>query len=83
VESGVRVAGPRAPRPDHAYPPPPQQQAPPGETGAMAPEPRDEMRGWTGRGEIAPSYVFFASGRLSSYYAGEVLAPVGGETMPG
>jgi NAD(P)-dependent dehydrogenase (short-subunit alcohol dehydrogenase family) len=33
--------------------------------------------------EIAPSYVFFASGRLSSYYTGEVLAPVGGETMPG
>ena len=41
------------------------------------------MRGWTGRGEIAPSYVFYASGRLSSYYAGEVLASVGGETMPG
>jgi NAD(P)-dependent dehydrogenase (short-subunit alcohol dehydrogenase family) len=33
--------------------------------------------------EIAPSYVFFASGRMSSYYSGEVLAPVGGETMPG
>jgi NAD(P)-dependent dehydrogenase (short-subunit alcohol dehydrogenase family) len=33
--------------------------------------------------EIAPSYVFFASGRLSSYYSGEVLAPVGGETLPG
>jgi NAD(P)-dependent dehydrogenase (short-subunit alcohol dehydrogenase family) len=33
--------------------------------------------------EIAPSYVFFASGRLSSYYTGEVLAPVGGETLPG
>ena len=33
--------------------------------------------------EIAPSYVFFASERLSSYYNGEVLAPVGGETMPG
>lgn len=29
--------------------------------------------------EIAPSYVFFASGRLSSYYTGETLAPVGGE----
>lgn len=29
--------------------------------------------------EIAPSYVFFASGRLSSYYSGEVLAPIGGE----
>jgi NAD(P)-dependent dehydrogenase (short-subunit alcohol dehydrogenase family) len=28
--------------------------------------------------EIAPSYVFFASDRLSSYYSGEVLAPVGG-----
>lgn len=33
--------------------------------------------------EIAPSYVFFASERLSSYYTGEVLAPIGGETMPG
>ncbi len=33
--------------------------------------------------EIAPSYVFFASDRLSSYYSGEVLAPVGGQTMPG
>lgn len=33
--------------------------------------------------EIAPSYVFFAADRLSSYYAGEVLAPIGGETLPG
>lgn len=33
--------------------------------------------------EIAPSYVFFASQRLSSYYTGEVLAPIGGETLPG
>lgn len=33
--------------------------------------------------EIAPSYVFFAAEQLSSYYTGEVLAPVGGETMPG
>jgi NAD(P)-dependent dehydrogenase (short-subunit alcohol dehydrogenase family) len=33
--------------------------------------------------EIAPSYVFFASNQMSSYYSGEVLAPVGGQTMPG
>lgn len=33
--------------------------------------------------EIAPSYVFLAASRLSSYYTGEVLAPVGGETLPG
>jgi NAD(P)-dependent dehydrogenase (short-subunit alcohol dehydrogenase family) len=33
--------------------------------------------------EIAPSYVFFASNDMSSYYTGEVLAPVGGETHPG
>lgn len=33
--------------------------------------------------EIAPSYVFFASDQLSSYYTGEVIAPVGGETHPG
>lgn len=32
--------------------------------------------------EIAPSYIFFASNQLSSYYSGEVLAPVGGYTMP-
>jgi NAD(P)-dependent dehydrogenase (short-subunit alcohol dehydrogenase family) len=33
--------------------------------------------------EIAPSYVFFAADSLSSYYTGEVLAPIGGETLPG
>ncbi len=33
--------------------------------------------------EVAPSYVFFASDSLSSYYTGEVLAPTGGETLPG
>ncbi len=33
--------------------------------------------------EVAPSYVFFAADRLSSYYSGEVLAPLGGETLPG
>jgi NAD(P)-dependent dehydrogenase (short-subunit alcohol dehydrogenase family) len=33
--------------------------------------------------EIAPSFVFFASERLSGYYTGEVLAPIGGETLPG
>ena len=33
--------------------------------------------------EIAPSYVFFAATQLSSYYSGEVLAPLGGETLPG
>jgi NAD(P)-dependent dehydrogenase (short-subunit alcohol dehydrogenase family) len=33
--------------------------------------------------EIAPSYVFFASERLSSYYTGEVLAPTGGEIQKG
>lgn len=33
--------------------------------------------------EIAPSFVFFAANRLSSFYTGEVIAPVGGETMPG
>ena len=29
--------------------------------------------------EIAPSYVFFASERLSSFYSGETLTPTGGE----
>ncbi|MDA0564128.1 SDR family oxidoreductase [Streptomonospora sp. S1-112] len=33
--------------------------------------------------EIAPSYVFFASNKLSSYYTDEVLAPTGGEIQPG
>ena len=33
--------------------------------------------------EIAPSYVFFAAEQLSSYYTGEVLAALGGETLPG
>ncbi|MBP1819895.1 SDR family oxidoreductase [Mycobacterium sp. OAE908] len=33
--------------------------------------------------EIAPSYVFFAAAQMSSYYSGEVLAPIGGETLPG
>lgn len=33
--------------------------------------------------EIAPSFVFLAAPLLSSYYSGEVLAPVGGETLPG
>ncbi|AUS81492.1 KR domain-containing protein [Actinoalloteichus sp. AHMU CJ021] len=32
--------------------------------------------------EIAPSYVFFAAPALSSFYTGEVLAPLGGEIMP-
>jgi NAD(P)-dependent dehydrogenase (short-subunit alcohol dehydrogenase family) len=32
--------------------------------------------------EIAPSYVFFAANRLSSYYTGEIISPVGGEVMP-
>src|SRR3954452_10121286 len=33
--------------------------------------------------EIAPSYVFFASEQLSSYYTGEVLAPIGGGAPAG
>ncbi len=33
--------------------------------------------------ELAPSYVFFASEQMSSYYSGEVFAALGGETTPG
>lgn len=33
--------------------------------------------------ELAPSYVFFAANTLSSYYTGEVLSALGGETHPG
>ena len=32
--------------------------------------------------EIAPSYVFLAADRLSSYYTGEILAPVGARRCP-
>jgi len=33
--------------------------------------------------EIAPSYIFFAGNRLSSYYTGQNLVPAGGEIHPG
>ena len=33
--------------------------------------------------EIAPSFVFLASERLSGFYTGQVLSPIGGETHPG
>jgi NAD(P)-dependent dehydrogenase (short-subunit alcohol dehydrogenase family) len=33
--------------------------------------------------DIAPSFVFLASERLSAYYTGQVLEPIGGETHPG
>lgn len=33
--------------------------------------------------ELAPSYVFLAANRMSSYYTGEVMAALGGETTPG
>lgn len=33
--------------------------------------------------ELAPSFVFFAANRLSSYYTGELIAALGGETHPG
>lgn len=33
--------------------------------------------------EIAPSYVFLASDRLSGFYTGQILSPIGGETHPG
>lgn len=33
--------------------------------------------------EVAPSYVFFAADRLSSYYTGQNLVPAGGEIHPG
>ncbi|APU13620.1 SDR family oxidoreductase [Actinoalloteichus fjordicus] len=33
--------------------------------------------------DLAPSYVFLASNRLSGYYSGEVIAALGGETTPG
>lgn len=33
--------------------------------------------------ELAPSYVFLASNQMSSYYTGEVMAALGGETTPG
>lgn len=33
--------------------------------------------------ELAPTYVFLASNQMSSYYTGEVIAALGGETTPG
>lgn len=33
--------------------------------------------------ELAPSFVFLASDQMSSYYTGEVMAALGGETTPG
>ncbi|NIJ11312.1 NAD(P)-dependent dehydrogenase (short-subunit alcohol dehydrogenase family) [Saccharomonospora amisosensis] len=33
--------------------------------------------------ELAPSFVFLAANQLSSYYTGEVIAALGGETTPG
>lgn len=33
--------------------------------------------------ELAPSFVFLAANQLSSYFTGEVIAALGGETMPG
>jgi hypothetical protein len=40
--------------------------------------------GWVAQpDELAPSYVFSAANQLSSYYSGEVLAALGGETTPG
>ena len=41
------------------------------------------MQGAAHPDDIAPSFVFFASERLSGYYSGEVLARTGGETLPG
>jgi NAD(P)-dependent dehydrogenase (short-subunit alcohol dehydrogenase family) len=33
--------------------------------------------------ELAPSYIFLAADRLSSYYTGEVLSALGGEIAAG
>ena len=33
--------------------------------------------------ELAPSYVFFASATMSSYYTGQTLLAAGGEVHPG
>lgn len=33
--------------------------------------------------ELAPSFVFLAANQLSSYFTGEVIAALGGETLPG
>lgn len=33
--------------------------------------------------ELAPSYVFFAAGQMSSYYTGGLIAALGGQTHPG
>lgn len=65
-------------------PQPEQHQAPPGTT-AEHPEPLHHLpEARAGQpDEIAPSSLFFAAEPLSSSYTGEVLAPIGGETLPG
>ncbi|HVE68818.1 MAG TPA: hypothetical protein VNB64_09585 [Solirubrobacteraceae bacterium] len=63
----------------------------------MSDEAEREMRGYEGSGKLdvlvnniayqAPTEelleIIFASQQLSSYPSGEVLAPIGGETLPG
>jgi NAD(P)-dependent dehydrogenase (short-subunit alcohol dehydrogenase family) len=54
--------------------------------------PEDHVEGFGGQvpmgrpaepDELAPSFVFLAANRMSSYITGEVVAALGGETMPG
>ena len=50
-----------------------------GESGSEGFGKQDPMGRAANPDEIAPSYVFFASERLSSFYSGETLTPTGGE----
>lgn len=50
-----------------------------GESGSEGFGKQDPMGRAADPDEIAPSYVFFASERLSSFYSGETLTPTGGE----
>ena len=54
---------------------------PPGKTAEFGTQ--DPMGRAAEPDEIAPSYVFLASERLSGFYTGQVLSPIGGETHPG
>jgi len=63
--------------------PPQHQEMQPGREAPMRPHPEDEMRAYCGAGqpdEIAPCYIFLASGD-SSYITSKVLHPNGGEIV--
>lgn len=69
-----------------AQDPPAQQQDPPGTTDDLDPRPRDEMRGRVGTGLLEGTEVpgdLTEESECGSLVGRTVLAPTGGETLPG